>query len=738
MQKKNFVGFRDRVLLHLLQFAKQVYDNIHGDQIDGDERDFLAHLTQEGIAEGVGTKQSTIYKELQTLRSPAVEGEEPLINAIEKARVPGKKRACTIYYLTQYGKDLAHQKMTYLEAKKLEVQDYEGKEVQVVSIEELIILLIDKIPDLNPVTALLKIAANATPDGIVSWNEVLAPPELPSEAMPKEILKPAALEPPPQALLNPYFNRIAIKDPKYFFGREEEVHYIMSLLRNTQSCSIVGPRRIGKSSLINYISHPEVIKKYGLGPDEFIFVSIDLEGLGELTQSDFFQIMVEELRNRITDDELRRRMETVLEKETIRFLDLKNIIKNISDSGKKIIFLLDEFELITNNENLDCNFFSGLRNLANSYNVGYITASHTPLLDLTFSKETLGSPFFNFFSQIDLSLVKKDEVQDIIITPSRSTNVVFPENIINLIENTTGPHPFFLQMLCFHAFEWLRDKGSISDSDLPIILERFENEALPHFHYFWTHLTPEEQEVIKKLQIKKQLSDQPSLHTTIKTLKRKALLVEAPEGIRLFSDAFEEYISKTDNITMEGILESKPKLAEDESLEVEPDSQRDLVIELGNCYFVDEDAPNMSVTTFQDLTKRGLVGLFISRTPVEKAKGQWQLENSNVIWLCSKTGENCLPPSLQKIFHLIFEFIKQNTHSVIFFDGLEYIINKNDFERTLTLIENIKENIALHNSVFIVPISATVFSEREMALLCKNSVKLPKGAALDFSKVKIK
>ena len=109
MQKKNFIGFRDRILLHLLRFEKDVYDNIHGDEVDGLYKDFLFNLTQEGIAANVGTKQSTIYKELQTLRNPTLPDEEPLIKMIDKVRIPGKERACSIYYLSHYGHDLAEQ-----------------------------------------------------------------------------------------------------------------------------------------------------------------------------------------------------------------------------------------------------------------------------------------------------------------------------------------------------------------------------------------------------------------------------------------------------------------------------------------------------------------------------------------------------------------------------------------------------------------------------------------------------
>jgi hypothetical protein len=73
---------------------------------------------------------------------------------------------------------------------------------------------------------------------------------------------------------------------------------------------------------------------------------------------------------------------------------------------------------------------------------------------------------------------------------------------------------------------------------------------------------------------------------------------------------------------------------------------------------------------------------------------------------------------------------------VIYLDGLEYLINHNDFQRTLALMDNIKENIAVHNSIFIFPMSSTIFSEREMGLMGKNSIEIGKETRFDFSNLK--
>ena len=758
MQRKNFIGFRDRVLLHLLRFDKDVYENIHSKEIDGTHRDFLSHLTQEGIAAGVGSKQSTIYKELLTLREPALEGGDSLIHVIDKARIPGRERVCAVYYLTHYGQDLAEQKRAYLENKHLEVQGTAGSDTdtkeplkpKVITIGILLDQVISEGIESNQISALLRIASVTSAEGKVNWQDIVSPPSVLVAETPVKSQEPASTIPESKPkhdrdarsldIVNPYFNRTAIKDPKYFFGRSEEVQYILSLLGNTQSCSIVGPRRVGKSSLINYISNPQVLTKYNLNPADYIFVSIDLEGLSDLTQSDFFYMILQEIRNRTTDSELRSRMEGLLQKENIRFLDLKNICSEISNLGKNIVFLLDEFELITNNKNLDCNFYSGLRNLANTYNVGYITSSHMPLLNLTLSQETLGSPFFNFFTQLDLNLMKETGVHELITTLSQANDVVFPEEIVNYIKETAGPHAFFLQVLCFHVFNRLKENGSISDSELPEITNKFVAESKSHFQYFWNHCTEEEQKLLLSIQKQEKITIQPSNQNIVQNLKKNALIIETSGRIQLMSKAFSEFLSTTTvgEIPLKDQLDGAAIAGKKLDKVSKPKTGEDIVLNWGISYFVDEAEPDISVKLYNDLSSQGIPGLFITRTPLDKVEEQWGLKDTKdttVIWLCSRSGIGYLRPALEKVSHTIFEFIKKNKHSVVLLDGIEFIVNNNDFLKTLNLMENLKESIALHNSVLVFPISSTIFSKKEMALLKKNSVEIQKNSGFDFTNI---
>ena len=72
---------------------------------------------------------------------------------------------------------------------------------------------------------------------------------------------------------NPFNYGNPIDDPERFFGRRREVEQIFSRLRNPafESTSIVGERRTGKTSLLNFVSHPSIVASFGLDPQTYRF-----------------------------------------------------------------------------------------------------------------------------------------------------------------------------------------------------------------------------------------------------------------------------------------------------------------------------------------------------------------------------------------------------------------------------------------------------------------------------------
>jgi AAA+ ATPase superfamily predicted ATPase len=91
---------------------------------------------------------------------------------------------------------------------------------------------------------------------------------------------------------NPYINKKMLPhDSDMFFGRIHEMRRIENSLNSEhpQSVSIVGERRIGKSSIANRIYH-----KFK-NAENTVAVFLDCDGMDCDSQEDFFQILSREI-----------------------------------------------------------------------------------------------------------------------------------------------------------------------------------------------------------------------------------------------------------------------------------------------------------------------------------------------------------------------------------------------------------------------------------------------------------
>src|SRR5580765_3671767 len=166
---------------------------------------------------------------------------------------------------------------------------------------------------------------------------------------------------------NPYLNRVAIRDPRQFFGRRREISKIFSRIGapRPQSISIVGDRRIGKSSLLNQIYHPEVRAQH-LDPSiQYAFLFVDLQQRRHIAPEDLFRDIFAQLAEALG--------EPVIEGLSPSFEGMRKVLARMRGLGQRLIILFDEFDAVTTNRRFDLDFYSFLRALANNYDVAYVT-----------------------------------------------------------------------------------------------------------------------------------------------------------------------------------------------------------------------------------------------------------------------------------------------------------------------------------------------------------------------------
>jgi hypothetical protein len=352
---------------------------------------------------------------------------------------------------------------------------------------------------------------------------------------------------------NPFFHRGPIRDHAYFTGREHEVSQALSLLGNEQSISLVGQRRIGKTSLLFHIADPEIFAHHGPKHGEHLFVYVDCGGLSRLDQSGIYQVLLEEVSRALADvDPDLSPLGALDEAQPMTYRAFERALRRLIRGGWRPIILLDEFDLMAHNPHLDPDFFSGLRALAAKYSIAYVTASKRPLLELTYADaSTLSSPFFNIFASVRLGLFSEDASRELLTTLAAKGGASFSGPTVDFLLDLAGPHPLFLQIAGFHAFELQQATGSaLSDADRPELHDRFCASVEEHFQYYWRNLAPEEQHTLYTLAFSQ--SSQPDV---IRHLQQECLILRCTKGYHYLSSPFREFVGSQ---TVPGLLQAGP------------------------------------------------------------------------------------------------------------------------------------------------------------------------------------
>jgi predicted ATPase len=210
-------------------------------------------------------------------------------------------------------------------------------------------------------------------------------------------------------------------------------------------------------------------------------------------------------------------------------------------------------------------------------------------------------------------------------------------------------------------------------------------------------------------------------------LSAKCISQEGTDPYLPFRDALRNWLGPASKITKESVETPELRPAK-EGLKFEdlsrmpvigPKLVEDPSMSFGS-FLIKESKSEFSISILKTLIEQGKAGLCITRIPPEQLSNIPDNECSNKLWLSSKPGKNCIPPSLTKISHVISTFLGNNENSVILMDGLEYIMGHVDFNNVLRFINELIDTMAVYKSILIMPINPLTVDPKQLALLERN------------------
>jgi len=357
---------------------------------------------------------------------------------------------------------------------------------------------------------------------------------------------------------NPFTFGNPISDPARFYGRKQEIRQIVNRLLSSahESTSVVGERRIGKTSLLYYLAHPEVTAGMGLTPDKYCLVYVDFQGLTDITPQRFWQRVLSKIERASCDQELAARFKKASRQQKFDLFDLEDLFDTVANRGRQVVLLLDEFEYVTRNKNFGSEFFGGLRSLAIHHPLSLIPSTQRELVDLCHSEEIKGSPFFNIFANVVLRPFTREDAEALIEGYVTNTSIsLTPEEKVFVL-NLGGGHPLFLQMAGYYMVE-RKAQGLASTALLDCVTADLDHQAEPHYAYLWTHCSESEKITLLAVtmlgqhkpspQTEPNLENIAQLHARaaldIATLLKRGLLEERNKSYSLFSPSFGRWIT---------------------------------------------------------------------------------------------------------------------------------------------------------------------------------------------------
>ena len=298
--------------------------------------------------------------------------------------------------------------------------------------------------------------------------------------------------------------------PSHFIGREREVQIIFDQITSHAlgSIAICGDRRIGKTSLLQYVCHPEVLQEWGLPQDKYLFLFLDSQSISEFTPSRFWRRLLTLLLRERKGNLPPEMIEGILARKEIGHTDFEIVLDEIGRRGQVLALLLDEFEWVVrtgdDDEPITRDFLSGLRALMNRTPKALmlVVATCRELYELCRPIKFIGSPFENEFTFRRLRPFTRREIDQLLDNALEGTGIEFTPEERDYLCSLAGNHPFLIQLAGSTLLEF-RMQGLETAPNSELIRTEFEEQARYHLSQLWENCSREEQMLLTILALKR-------------------------------------------------------------------------------------------------------------------------------------------------------------------------------------------------------------------------------------------
>ena len=258
---------------------------------------------------------------------------------------------------------------------------------------------------------------------------------------------------------NPFHWRGTVTDNEAFIGRDLDFQAIFTRLKTLSCVSVVGDRRIGKSSLLHQAAHraPKLLGQNCRA------VYIDLLSAKHHTLDGLLRALV----HGFTNEDVTLMGWTGPEK----LAAFEDAVRRVRSKGLMPVAFLDEFEAVAaRKEELGDSLLESWRSLGNDGQMAFVTSS-AQSLDRVTHESGFTSSFYNIFAQVKLGEFTDRDARAFALHAVRAGNFDPPDEMFVL--RVGGKHPLKLQVAAWHLYE-AKQAGQV---DFGVLQQRVQEEV---------------------------------------------------------------------------------------------------------------------------------------------------------------------------------------------------------------------------------------------------------------------
>jgi hypothetical protein len=254
---------------------------------------------------------------------------------------------------------------------------------------------------------------------------------------------------------SPFVAGTKITDPRFFVGRKEELQVMMARMTAMPpiSVNIVGPRRIGKSSLLYHFF--QTYEQRVSAPTRYVVIYLSLQDSRCQREDGLYQAVAWELWHNHTVIQNVALVEPLRVKPFNR-LAFSAAMEHYKRLGVLPVLCLDEFgPLFRHPDQFDNGFFDNLRSLMESGVLMLVVASHRRL-NFYQRRHKIRSTFFKLWEVLSLGELTQQEAQALVCLPASKITGTTPTLTIQeqqLAMQWSKRHPYLLQLAASLLYE---------------------------------------------------------------------------------------------------------------------------------------------------------------------------------------------------------------------------------------------------------------------------------------------